>query len=445
MGAVGLATDSDSKGLWVHEMSSKAFFRIALGLLLILTIGGGAALASPPADRGPAQPKIVVFDDSLRNPAEQRAAISEAGGVPHRPLAIINAWSVSLPSAAQDRLEARADVLRIDDDVEVYALHHRPGHDGGPPGHGDDPDNGDDPPEEPDDPSQTTPWGVDRIHAPDAWNASSGEGVKVAILDTGIQLDHPDLVGNVQGGVTCISGRSPFSVPSCDPGGNDDNGHGTHVAGTVAALDNEIGVVGVAFDAELYSVKVLDRQGRGRLSDIIAGIEWSVENHMQIINMSLGTSSDVQSFEDAVDAAYAAGVLVVAAAGNSGDDGVAYPAAYDSVIAVAASCRDAESQYCSGTDAIASFSSKGPEVELTAPGVDVESTWIDGGYHNGSGTSMAAPHVAGVAALLWANEQSLSNEDVRARLVSTAEDLEHPESWQGHGLVRADQALGASD
>lgn len=423
-------------------MASRILLRLALGLLLVLSVGGGAALASPPADRGAAQAKIVVFGDSSQDSAEQRSAIAQAGGVPQKPLAIINAWSANLPPAAQDRLLARADVLRIDDDVDVYALHHRDGHGGGPPDGGDDPpDDSEDPPEEPDDPTEITPWGVSRINADVVWNDSSGDDVKVAILDTGIQMDHPDLVGSVQGGVTCVSGRSPFSVPSCDPGGNDDNGHGTHVAGTVAAVDNEIGVIGVAHNSDLYSVKVLDRQGRGKLSDIIAGIEWSVDQEMQIINMSLGTSSDVQSFEDAVDAAYSSGVLIVAAAGNSGDDGVSYPAAYGSVIAVAASCGEAESQYCDGSDDIASFSSTGPEVELTAPGVEVESTWIEGGYHNGSGTSMASPHVAGVAALLWATDPDLSNSAIRELMTGTAVPLGHGGDLEGHGLVQADLAL----
>ncbi|SFR18261.1 Subtilase family protein [Desulfoscipio geothermicus DSM 3669] len=164
-------------------------------------------------------------------------------------------------------------------------------------------------------------------------------------MDTGIDLSHPDLLANIKGGYNAIK---PNKSPA------DDNGHGTHVAGIIAAVNDNIGVVGVAPQAELYAVKVLSANGSGYLSDIIEGLEWCITNNMQVINMSLGTSSEVQSFHDAVIKVYNAGIVMVAAAGNSGpgDNTVEYPAKYEEVIAVSAT---------SDNDAIASFSSRGPD------------------------------------------------------------------------------------
>jgi len=194
-------------------------------------------------------------------------------------------------------------------------------------------------------PAQQIPWGVNRIDAELAWPQNTGQGVKVAVLDTGIDLSHPDLLANIKGGYNAIK---PNKSPA------DDNGHGTHVAGIIAAVNDNIGVVGVAPQAELYAVKVLSANGSGYLSDIIEGLEWCITNNMQVINMSLGTSSEVQSFHDAVIKVYNAGIVMVAAAGNSGpgDNTVEYPAKYEEVIAVSAT---------SDNDAIASFSSRGPD------------------------------------------------------------------------------------
>ncbi len=275
---------------------------------------------------------------------------------------------------------------------------------------------------------QIVPWGVERVGAPDAWERSTGitgTGVKVAILDTGI-ADHEDL--NVLGGTNTIDGGNSY---------NDGHGHGTHVAGTVAALNNEIGVVGVAYDAHLYAVKVLDDGGGGTWLSVSQGIEWAVTNNMDVINMSLGGSQHSDTLEDACQFAYDEGLVVVAAAGNSGNppgngDNVGYPARFDTVIAVAASDQN---------DNRARWSSTGPDVELIAPGVGVLSTVPEDEYASYSGTSMASPHVAGVAALVLAANSSLSNSDVRTILQSTAQDLGMSQSRQGHGLVRADLAV----
>lgn len=226
-------------------------------------------------------------------------------------------------------------------------------------------------------------WGINRVHAPAAWPITEGKGVKVAIIDTGIDTAHPDLSGGVDGGYSAITKtENPADY-------QDDNGHGTHVAGTVAGKRDGKGVVGVAPKARLYAVKVLDADGSGNLSDVIDGIVWAAKNKMDIANMSLGAPVDSEAMHRAVRFARGSGVVIVAAAGNSGE-AVGFPGAYEETIAVAAS---------DFTDKLAGFSSRGPEVDFIAPGVDVLSAKMGGGFASYSGTSMAAPHVAGLAAL----------------------------------------------
>jgi len=226
------------------------------------------------------------------------------------------------------------------------------------------------------------PWGIDKIDAKLVWpSGNTADPVKLAIIDTGIDVKHPDLTANLKGGVSRVGYTTSY---------NDDNGHGTHVAGIVGAVDNEIGVIGAGPAIDLYAVKVLDRRGSGYLSDVIEGLDWAIAHGMQVVNMSLGTSADVLSFREAVQRVNSAGIVQVAAAGNSGGS-VIYPAAYPEVIAVSAT---------DNTDTIASWSSRGPEVDLAAPGVSIYSTYKGQTYKTLSGTSMAAPHVAGAAALV---------------------------------------------
>jgi subtilisin len=281
---------------------------------------------------------------------------------------------------------------------------------------------------------EVTPWGVDRIDADLVWSNNKGNEVKIAIIDTGIDKDHPDLQANIKGGRNFVS--KPSWRPADPDKWDDDNGHGTHCAGIVAAVDNEVGVIGVAPEADLYGVKVLDRAGSGYESDVIAGIQWSKDNGMQVISMSLGGGYS-ESMETACSEADGAGIVVVAAAGNSGpgDNTVLYPAKYESVIAVSAT---------NDGDSLADFSGRGPEVELAAPGVSIYST-VPGGYDTYSGTSMACPHVAGTAALVIYSGIT-DNGDVRARLQGTAEDLGDSgfDTKYGYGLVDAEAAAGSA-
>lgn len=287
--------------------------------------------------------------------------------------------------------------------------------------------------------AQTTPWGVSKIRASEVWpSGDTGTEVKVCIIDTGITHNHPDLKDNYKGGYNFVNNTA-------DP--LDDNGHGTHVAGTVAALDNDIGVVGVAPKASIYSLKSLDSNGSGSYSNIIAAIQWAIDNKMQIISMSLGGSSYSKALEDKCKEAYNAGILIIASAGNSGGDGskdtVGYPAKYDSVVAVAAT---------DSSDARASFSSVGAEVEIAAPGVSIPSTvptsnakYSDpSGYKSLSGTSMACPHASGTAALVMATHKDYTNIEVRKILSDTAVELGDTgrDIFYGNGRIDAKAAVG---
>ncbi|RXI95573.1 peptidase S8 [Anaerobacillus alkaliphilus] len=278
---------------------------------------------------------------------------------------------------------------------------------------------------------QTVPWGVPRVQSPEANNLGfTGKGIKVAILDTGIDRNHEDLSANVKGGFSVFT-----DTANSDPY-YDGSGHGTHVAGTVAAVDNQLGVIGVAKNAELYAVKVLNNSGSGSYEGIAKGIEWSIQNGMDIINMSLGGSSSSSILEQFCNLAYQEGILVVAAAGNSGTrpgrgDNVGYPAKYSSVIAVAATDQ---------SDKRGTFSSTGPAVEISAPGVGILSTTPNNNYASYNGTSMASPHVAAVAALVWEAKPNLTNVELRQLLNQTAKNLGSATQY-GHGLVQASAAI----
>jgi subtilisin family serine protease len=274
--------------------------------------------------------------------------------------------------------------------------------------------------------AQTAPAGIARIGGTGS-SAASGDGrgsvdVDIAVIDTGIDAGHRDL--NVVGGVNCVTGNLSY---------NDLNGHGTHVAGTAAARDNKIGVVGVAPGARLWAVRVFDSNGNGLTSSVICGIDWVTAHAgtIEVANMSLGGPGGAGSCTDggmreAICRSVAAGVTYVVSAGNSGSDAGGFvPARYPEVITVSAITDfDGEAggfgpPTCAyGTDdAFAGFSNFGDAVDLTAPGVCVLSTWRGGGYRSISGTSMASPHVTGAAALYLSTHRGASPAAVKAALV----------------------------
>ncbi|MFD3446785.1 S8 family serine peptidase [Microbacteriaceae bacterium 4G12] len=272
---------------------------------------------------------------------------------------------------------------------------------------------------------QTLNWGITPVQVPYAWhNGFTGRGVKVAVIDSGVYRNHSDLA--LAGGVSVVSYTKDY---------DDDNGHGTHVAGIIGAKDNNIGVEGVAPDAQLYAVKAFNANGDAYVSDVIAGIEWAISNKMDIINLSSSMKDSSPALQKAVDKAYQSGILLVGAAGNignapSGGSTVEYPALYDSVIAVSA---------VDNTNSIADFSATGPKVEVTAPGVRILSTYPGNGYSYMSGTSMATPFVSGVLALLKQAHPTYSNKDLRSLLDKTAKDIgtSGRDSLYGYGLVQA--------
>ena len=388
-------------------------FVLLLVMALLLSFSAATLLAAPGflSSGGPANPgdKVDVLV-GFHGPPD-REVIAKAGGEIYAEFTIVNVIGARMAPGAADALARKPRVSYVEPDGPVYAVETAAASS-----------------------TQTVPWGIDRVFGPEehsfaTWESAKGSGIGVAVLDTGIDGKHVDLPA-LSGGINTVD-NTDYDV--------DQNSHGTHVAGTIAALDNNIGVVGVAPKVDLYAVKVLNASGSGTMSTVTAGVQWAVDKGIKVINMSLSGGYS-ETLQDACQVAYNNGHLLVAAVGNSGNpggggDNVGYPAAYDSVIAVAAS---------DGNDNRARFSSTGPAVELIAPGVSIRSTIPGDGYGTKSGTSMASPHVAGVAALVWSAKPELTSAGLRTVLQVTAEDLGLNASHQGYGLVRADLAVAAA-
>jgi thermitase len=273
------------------------------------------------------------------------------------------------------------------------------------------------------------------VDAVEAWDVTTGDGIKVAVLDTGVATDNEDIAANVVL-------HANFSTAAT---GEDNYGHGTHVAGIIAATKDTEGVSGVCPDCSILDGKVLNDDGSGSTSAIANGINWAVANGAKVINMSLGQRVSSRALEAAVNNAWNKGVVIVAAAGNAGTQAPIYPGAYPNVIAVAAT---------DNNDAKASFSTYGKWVDVAAPGVNVYSTFPkhpfalgtqngrEMGYDIISGTSMASPVVAGVAALVWSTPAGTANTAVRAKVESSADDkVPGTGTYWAHGRVNACKAV----
>ncbi len=315
-------------------MKNVKIISITLAMLIVLSIA--MPTLAPASDN---MPVIIMFEDK-----PDRGLVNAHGGSVMHEYSIIPAIAARLPANALENMKGAKGVKYVEEDSIVYISKK--------------PVDNPDPEEHPD---QVIGDNMDLIQVgSDVWNISKGNGVNVSVLDTGIDYDHHDL--NVSGGV----GFANINLAKFNTEWDDDNGHGTHVAGIIAALDNNIGVVGAAPDVSLYAVKVLNRGGRGFTSDIIAGIEWSVENDMDIVSMSLGGGGYSQPFQDAINVAHNNSVLIIAAAGNGGvTTETYYPAAYHNVVAVAAT---------DNNNNVAYFSNSGNYVDIAAPGVDIRST-----------------------------------------------------------------------
>jgi subtilisin family serine protease len=314
----------------------------------------------------------------------------------------------------------------------------------------------------PNDPQFGSQWGLTRINCPDAWDHTTGDpSIVVAVVDTGVDLNHPELAPLLLAGQDFVD-FPPGSIPKpgwvfegdftgVDANPQDEVGHGTHVAGTICCLSNNgVGVAGVAWNVRLLPVRVLARiretatgriSGSGSAANIAAGIRWAADNGARVINMSLGGYSDTLVEREAVAYAISRGVVVVAAMGNDNTTQRSFPAAYPSVIAVAAT---------DSGDHRASFSNRGDWVDVSGPGVGVRSTYWDDTYASLNGTSMATPHVAGVAALVLSRNASLTADQVGNIIRTTARPLRDnpadpvPNDSYGHGLVQAGAAVVAA-
>jgi hypothetical protein len=273
---------------------------------------------------------------------------------------------------------------------------------------------------------EPTLWNIDLIDSLSLSSSLEYSSVKVAVLDTGVS-PHEDLGALLPG--------YDFVQNDTDP--SDLHGHGTHVAGIVAAIRNSTGVAGVAPGVGIIPVRVLDANGSGLISSVIAGIGFALESKANVINLSLGSTTDVPALKNAITQATLSGVLVVAAAGNSGlSNAVSYPAAYPDVLAVASTTR---------SNAVSSFSSRGSYVDIAAPGSSILSTYNNGSYEYMSGTSMASPHVAGAAALLFAAHPQASPLQVSQALCQSATDIDSTgvDQASGCGLMSVSKALSS--
>lgn len=275
----------------------------------------------------------------------------------------------------------------------------------------------------PNDPLYVHQWGMIKIAAPQGWDLTHGSpSVIIAIIDTGIDLDHPDLQSKLVPGTDLVNDDN---IPE------DDNGHGTHVAGiAAAATNNKVGVAGVGWDCRLMPIKALNSSGGGLTSDVATGIMFAVNNNAKVVCMSLGSPSNSATLQSAVNNAWNAGVLVVAAAGNDSTSMQSFPGAYANAIGVGATDEN---------DARASFSNFGPWVDVAAPGTDILSTYFGNQYAFISGTSMSTPHVAGLGGLLWAFlGPSTSVSTIRQRI---EENTVPVGTWLAHGRIDVRRSL----
>lgn len=272
--------------------------------------------------------------------------------------------------------------------------------------------------------TQVIPWGVSRVQAPQSWRLTEGASVKVGIVDTGIDGRHPDLQGNIKGGVNTYSTTSPFI---------DENGHGTHVAGTVAALNNSFGVVGVAPKVELYALKCFSPDGVADLTDIAQAIDWAIHHQIRILNMSFGSREGSQVLHRAIKAALDAGIIMIASSGNSSET-LDFPAKYPEVLAIGALDRN---------NRVPGFSNFGKTLNYVEPGVDILSTWpVTPGYNTLSGTSMSSPHLTGICALLLSKAPHLTPLQVKRILDRASTRLPGVSiAKQGRGIVTAPRVL----
>jgi subtilisin len=385
-----------------------------LGLLaasVTLALAGltasGSSVAAPAADRF-LDVIVTLNSGSGHSRADNRALAAEVArqhgvATSHTYGKVLTGFAARVSEAALDRLRADPMVANIEFDREMHTTMGKPGSGGGG------------------GTAQVTPWGVSRVGA--NTNSNDGAGIHIYIIDTGIDSDHPDLAAHIGNGFAPVACKGR----TCNQSWDDDNGHGSHVAGSAAAIDNSTGVVGIAPGATLHAIKVLSSQGSGSTSGIIAGIDWmtaevSARGQAAVANMSLGGTgsktgtctssgfSGTDTFHQAICNAKNAGVVFAVAAGNDGADAEAStPAAYDDAVITVSATQQGDnwptwSNWGDGNPGGITL-----PVAIAAPGVSILSTWNNGGTNTISGTSMASPHVAGAAALYLKSHPQAAN------------------------------------
>ena len=278
----------------------------------------------------------------------------------------------------------------------------------------------------PNDPGFPSQYGLRNIHAPQGWSISTGStAVIIAMIDSGVDLNHPDLIGKLVPGFNFLDNSAPPQ---------DDYGHGTHTAGIAAASSNNgLGIAGVSWGARIMPIKILDSNGNGGYENLTAAIIWATDHYAQIINISLGGTIPSSALKNAVTYAIGRGVMIVAAAGNDGSSQLRYPAWYRQVVAVGST---------NSLNQRSGFSNMGKDLDLMAPGDSIYST-MPGGYGTHSGTSMSTAFVSGLAAVLWGMPGNGSAYRVESKMERSALDL-GPAGWDvqyGFGLIQMDAAL----
>lgn len=281
---------------------------------------------------------------------------------------------------------------------------------------------------------QTIDWGLKTFGIPHFWKFTKGRGIKVAVLDTGYDTQHQDLVPNV---------KKAKDFTGSSAGVHDVRGHGTHCAGIIAATNNSFGTVGIAPEAELYIGKVLNDRGEGSVENIVDGINWAIKHKVHIISMSFGSPYPSKDIYEALMEAEQKGIILIAAAGNEGPylDSVSYPAAFDEIIAVGAINQNKKLPF---------YSSRGNRVDVVAPGHEILSCYPPNGMAELNGTSMAAPFVAGIAALILAKHKryagatpATNQREMEEHLRKTALDLGEKgfDPEYGYGLINPQMLL----
>ncbi len=400
-------------------MKRVAFSLLAICSVLMLFVSTAAvSLAAPPNPTGradvnaPAVPGQYLIKFTPGTAADaRRAVVDPHGGRFFDRVADLDIDAVEFPALAGNAnpraAEAIVNALKRNPNVEfvepnyIYSAGYTPN-----------------------DPSLGQQWAWNKIKAFDAWNTTQGSsGVVIAVVDTGIQRSHPDLNAKIVAGYDYVQG---------DTAPDDGNGHGTHVAGTAAAeTNNSTGGAGTCPNCKLMPVRVLDNNGSGTLANVAKGINFAANNGAKVINLSLGGGGS-STLQSAVDNAWSKGAFLACAAGNSNTSSTssAYPGAYGNCFAVAST---------TSSDTRSSFSNYGSWVEVAAPGSSIYSTWISSGYKTIDGTSMATPHVAGLASLL--SSQGLTNSQIRQRICDTADEISGTGTYWTCGRINADRAV----